>query len=338
MIVDNTVTYHSRQPFAGPRKVFAAIAQGTKPVTATQTSLVLKSGDQMPSVGFGCWKISKDVCADAVYNAIKQGYRLLDSACDYGNEVEVGQGLKRAIDEGIVKREDMFITSKLWNTYHRKEHVRDACVKTMKDLGVDYLDLYLIHFPIALKFVPFDKTYPPEWMTTDEKHTKPTMIEDVGVSYQETYQAMEKLHEEGLVRNIGGCNITVSMIREILCYAKVRPAVLQVELHPRLVQSKLLRYCRENSIAVTGFSSFASASYVELGMAKVEESLLDNQDIIAIGKAHNKSAAQVLLRWAVQRGTAIIPKSMKVERMGENIALFDFNLSEKEMEQLNAFD
>lgn len=91
--------------------------------------------------------------------------------------------MKRAIDEGIVKREDMFITTKLWNTYHRKEHVRDACVKSMKDLGVDYLDLYLIHFPIALKFVPFEQAYPPEWMSTDEKNPKPTMIEDAGVSY-----------------------------------------------------------------------------------------------------------------------------------------------------------
>lgn len=291
VIVDNSVAYHSRQPFAGRRRVFACIGQGTKPVTDKQTSLVLKTGDKMPSVGLGCWKIPNDVCPNIVYEALKAGYRLLDGACDYGNEVEVGQGLKRAIDEGIVKREDVFITSKLWNTYHRKEHVREACLKTMKDMGVDYLDLYLIHFPIALKHVPIDERYPPEWMYFDEKNPTPKMVEDVGVSYQETYQAMEELVKEGLVRNIGCSNIGVGMLREVLCYAKVKPAVLQVELHPRLVQKNLLRFCRENSIQVTGFSSFASNSYVELGMAKAEESLLHNQEINDIAKAHDKSAA-----------------------------------------------
>lgn len=231
----------------------------------------------MPIVGFGCWKVPKDVCPEIVYNAIKAGYRLLDGACDYGNEVEVGQGLKRAIDEGIVKREDVFITSKLWNTYHRKEHVRAACVKTLKDMGLEYLDLYLIHFPIALKYVPFEERYPPEWMYSDEKNTTPKMTEDTGVSYRETYEAMQELVNEGLVRNIGCSNVGVAMLREVMCYAKVKPAVLQVELHPRLVQKNLIRYCKENKIQVTGYSSFASNSYVELGMATAEESLLNNQ-------------------------------------------------------------
>mmetsp|Transcript_12219 Transcript_12219/g.16897 ORF Transcript_12219/g.16897 Transcript_12219/m.16897 type:complete len:186 (-) Transcript_12219:476-1033(-) len=184
------------------------------------------SGDKMPAVGLGCWKIPNDVCADIVYQAIKNGYRLLDGACDYGNEVEVGQGLKRAIDEGIVKREDVFVTSKLWNTFHRKEHVKEACLKTLKDLGLEYLDLYLIHFPIALKYVPIEERYPPEWMYSDEKNPKPVMTEDVGVSYRETYEAMQELVNDGLVRNIGCSNMGVAMLREVLCYAKVKPAVL----------------------------------------------------------------------------------------------------------------
>lgn len=126
------------------------------------------SGDKMPLVGLGTWRIlPKNICAETVYQAIKNGYRLIDAACDYDNEVEVGQGIKRAFDEGIVKREDIFVTSKLWNTYHRKEHVKQACLKDMKDLGVDYLDLYLIHFPIAQKFVPFEERYPPEWLYFD---------------------------------------------------------------------------------------------------------------------------------------------------------------------------
>ena len=110
----------------------------------------------MPSIGLGTWKIPKENCKDTVYEAIKAGYRLIDCACDYGNEVQVGEGIKKAIDEKIITREELFVTSKLWNTYHRKEHVKPAFLKTMKDLGLDYLDLYLVHFPIALKFVPFE--------------------------------------------------------------------------------------------------------------------------------------------------------------------------------------
>jgi len=149
VIVDNTVTYHSREPFKGKRIVFAAIGQGAKPVTDTTTHLVLNTGDKLPSLGLGLWKMPADSCTDIVYNAIKNGYRLLDSACDYGNEDKTGAGIKKALDEGVCSREDLFVVSKLWNTFHRPEHVKLACQKSMADLGVDYLDLYLIHFPIA---------------------------------------------------------------------------------------------------------------------------------------------------------------------------------------------
>jgi D-xylose reductase len=185
----------------------------------------------MPSVGLGLWKIPNDQCERVVYEAIKEGYRCLDSACDYGNEKEVGLGLKKALDEGVVKREDLWITSKLWNTYHRKEHVRDACLRSMKDLGVEYLDLYLVHFPIALKFVPFEQRYPPGWNHHDTQQPQPDMLED-NVPFKETWRAMEKLVAEGLVRNIGVCNVGTSMLRDILNYAKVKPTVLQVEMHP----------------------------------------------------------------------------------------------------------
>ena len=120
------------------------------------TTVTCASGDKMPLVGFGMWKIPKEETAQTAYDAIKTGYRLIDEACDYGNEKECGQGIKKAIDEGIVKREDLWVTSKLWNTYHRKEHVEAACRKTLEDLGLEYLDLYLIHFPIALKYVPIE--------------------------------------------------------------------------------------------------------------------------------------------------------------------------------------
>lgn len=131
----------------------------------------------MPSVGFGCWKIPKDQTADQVYNAIKAGYRCIDEAACYGNEVECGQGIKRAIDDGVVTRKDLFITSKLWNQYHRPENVPLACQKSLDDFGLEYFDLYLIHFPVSLKFVPFDVRYPPG-LTHDPTAAKPVMIED----------------------------------------------------------------------------------------------------------------------------------------------------------------
>lgn len=146
----------------------------------------LASGDKLPKLGLGLWKIPKDVCADVVYNAIKNGYRLLDSAADYGNEVQTGLGIKRAIDEGIVERKDLFVVSKLWNTFHKPEHVKLACQKTLTDLGLDYLDLYFIHFPIAMKFVPIETLYPPEWINHDSTVNggKPRMVLETGVTYQ----------------------------------------------------------------------------------------------------------------------------------------------------------
>lgn len=157
MIVDNTVAYHSRQPFKGRRICYASIGNGTKEVSHSHTHLVLQSGDKMPSVGFGTWKIPQPECEDIVYKAIKNGYRCIDEADVYCNQKEAGLGINKAISEGIVSREDIWVTSKLWNTYHRKEHVMPACKKTLKDLGLDYVDLYLIHFPIASKYYDMDK-------------------------------------------------------------------------------------------------------------------------------------------------------------------------------------
>lgn len=183
------MTYHSREPFTGARRVFAAIGKGVKEVANDSTHMALSSGDRMPQVGLGLWKMPQDVCADQVFNSIKHGYRLLDSAADYGNEVMTGQGIKRALDEGVCKREDLFVVSKLWNTFHRPENVKLACKKTLTDMGVDYLDLYLIHFPIALQFVPIESKYPPEWVNFDKKVNggKDRMVLDTGVSYQQTW-------------------------------------------------------------------------------------------------------------------------------------------------------
>mmetsp|Transcript_22400 Transcript_22400/g.43543 ORF Transcript_22400/g.43543 Transcript_22400/m.43543 type:complete len:221 (-) Transcript_22400:630-1292(-) len=182
-------------------------------------------------------------------------------------ETQVGKGITQAIESKLVKREDLWITSKLWNTYHAKEHVRAACLKSMKDLNVDYLDLYLIHFPIAQKYVPFETRYPPEWSYDPELKLPFTeSIVQVDVPLSETWAAMEELKKEGLVKNIGVCNFNCALLREIMKTCTIKPAVNQVELHPYLTQDKLVKFCRRNGIHLTGFSNLGAPSYVELGM------------------------------------------------------------------------
>ncbi|MBA2113397.1 aldo/keto reductase [Bremerella alba] len=300
------------------------------------TSQTLNTGSPMPMLGLGTWKIDKLHCADVIVAAGKAGYRHFDCACDYGNEIEVGQGIQQIINEGIATREELWITSKLWNTYHAKEHVRPACEKTLSDLGLDYVDLYLVHFPIALKFVAFEDRYPPEWVH-DPKAEKPGLVTEP-VPIRETWTAMESLVDAGLTKNIGICNFGVSLIRDLLSYAKIRPSVLQVELHPRLAQEKLLRFCAQENIAVTAFSSFGPSSYYQLGMADESESLIDHEIVQGIAHETEKTPGQVLLRWAVQRGTIVIPKASSEQHLQENSAIFDFDLTKDQMTRLSALN
>ncbi len=190
--------------------------------------------------------------ADTVVAAISAGYRHLDCAADYGNEVEVGQGIARAIKEGLVKREELHVTSKLWCTYHHPDHVELACKKSLLDLGLEYLDLYLIHFPISTKFVPIETRYPPEW--TYDPSAKEPKIELVDVPVSDTWRAMEGLRGKGLVRDIGVANFNCQGLRDLVSFAKVKPAVLQVELHPLLQQPQLVRFAQSNGIHVTAYS------------------------------------------------------------------------------------
>ena len=298
--------------------------------------LRLASGDALPVVGLGTWKVAKERAAELVVQAIRAGYRHFDCACDYGNEPQVGEGLRTAIQNGPCRRDELWVTSKLWNTYHAAEHVRPACERTLRDLGLDYLDLYHVHFPIAERFVPFESRYPPEWFF-DPQASQPRM-EPANVPIRETWGAMEELVRAGLVRNIGVCNFGVSLLRDLLSHYKIRPAVLQVELHPLLTQDKLLRFCRESGLAVTGFSPLAAESYFSIGMAQPQESVLRKEVVIDAAQRHGKSRAQVVLRWAVQRGTAIVPKTARTERLRENLALFDFELSPDEMQAISGLN
>jgi D-xylose reductase len=237
---------------------------------------------------------------------------------------------------GVCRREDLWITSKLWNTYHAAEHVRPAVERSLADLRVDYLDLYLVHFPLAMRFVPFETRYPPGWFYAPEA-ARPR-VELARVPIAETWRAMEGLVRAGLVRNIGVCNFGTALLRDLLNYAEIAPTVLQVELHPFLAQVKLLRFCREINIAVTAFSPLGAPSYVPLGMATAQDSALEQSVVREIAARHSKTPAQVLLRWGVERGTAVIPKTTRSQRLRENLEIFDFELSAEDMAQINSLD
>ena len=290
----------------------------------------------MPPVGFGLWKIPKEDTANAVVEAIRAGYRHFDSAADYANEAESGEGFARAIAEGLVTREELWITSKLWNTFHAPEHVEEACRKSLADLQLDYLDLYLIHFPIALEYVPIEDRYPPEWLFNPDA-AKPEM-RPAPVPLYQTWHAMEALVEKGLVNRIGVCNYNTGLIHDLMSYATIKPSHLQIESHPYLTQEKLIRCANDYGIDVTAFSPLGAQSYFELNMAEQGESLLGAAPVMVAAQAHGKSPAQVLLKWGVQRGTSIIPKTSKPERMRENLDIDDFELSAVEMAAISALN
>jgi D-xylose reductase len=294
------------------------------------------TGQLMPAVGLGLWKLDLDEVADTVYNAIKTGYRHLDSAADYGNEKQVGEGIARAIADGLCRREDLWITSKLWNTFHRQEHVQAACKKSLDDLGIEYFDLYLVHFPIALKYVDFNDRYPPEWIFNPGDEY-PAMEPDA-VPLSETWTAMEGLVENQLARKIGVCNYSAVLLHDLMSYARIKPAMLQIESHPYLTQEALIRTAQAYNIAVTAFSPLGALSYVSIDMATAGDSVLSEPVVIKAAERAGATPAQVVLRWGVQRGTAVIPKTSKAERLMENLSLSNFSLTDDEMASISSFN
>jgi len=287
----------------------------------------------MPLVGFGLWKVPRDSCANVVYNAIKAGYRLFDGAGDYGNEKEAGDGVRRALSDGIIKREELFITSKLWNTFHARHHVKAATKMQLELWGLEYFDLFLVHFPIALEYVDPNHRYPPEWWGDDKKS-----VNLQNTPFQETWGVMEELVDDGLVRNIGVSNVAGALLVDILSYARIQPQVLQVELHPYLTQEPLLRLTKTLGIAVTAYSSFGPQSYLELGFKGNVKPLFKQDTVVSVAGAHERDPAQVLLRWATQRGIAVIPKTNAADRLLSNLDCTSFDLTGSEIEAISALN
>lgn len=288
-------------------------------------TLKLNSGHEFPVIGLGTWQSKPGEVEAAVVAALEAGYSHIDCAYIYGNEKEVGKGIHSVVSSGKVKREDLFITSKLWNTRHNPADVKPSLKESLENLGLDYLDLYLIHWPISFKAGP--DTFP--------KDEAGNLIYD-NVHYRDTWKVMEECVKEGLVRSIGLSNFNHEQIQDLIDNSTIKPAVLQVEISPYFQQEKLVDFCQERGLAVTAFSTFGSPGRPWLD--KKEPSVLDDPVLLSIGKNHGKSSAQVILRWLFQRNVVPIPKSVTPSRIQDNLKIFDFALSPEEMESIKSLN
>ncbi|XP_021916995.1 aldose reductase-like isoform X2 [Zootermopsis nevadensis] len=289
--------------------------------------LTVKLNDNLdfPIIGLGTYNAGKEgEVEEVVKHAIDIGYRHIDGALVYENEKEVGAAIKAKIAEGVIMRDDIFVTSKLWNTYHKPELVMQGIKKTLSDLGLEYLDLYLVHWPFAFQeggsLMPKDEN--DKFIPSD-------------VDYLDTWKVMEECVKLGLTKSVGLSNFNSEQIQRVLDVATIKPVVNQIECHPYLNQSKLIAFCKERGIVVTAYSPLGSPN--SIAMADTPAPLKDPK-LQEIAKEHEKTAAQIILRYLIQHGTVPIPKSSNKERLKENIDIFNFKLSPQEMASIDALD
>lgn len=284
------------------------------------------NGDQMPLLGLGTWKSSPGDVGAAVREAIRLGYRHIDCASVYGNEAEVGEAIQDAIAASDVNREQLWITSKLWCNAHGRENVEAALRRTLGDLGLDWLDLYLIHWPVPIKpGVAF-----------------PSSAEDLlspgQVPLANTWEGMEAAVEAGLTRHIGVSNFSTRKLHDLLAHCRIRSEVNQVERHPLLQQPALVADCAAAGVHVTAYSPLGSNDRPAALKGADEPVLLDNPVIVAIAAEHGCSPAQVLIAWQLQHGISTIPKSVNPARLQENLASEDISLRPADLERITALD
>ncbi|XP_054718239.1 1,5-anhydro-D-fructose reductase-like [Uloborus diversus] len=289
-------------------------------------------GNKMPIIGYGTSLADKeDSLIPAVEAAVDAGYRHIDTAFLYKNEPIIGKALQKIFSKGVVERKDLFITTKL--PVNGFKEVKYFCQKSLSNLQLSYVDLYLIHCPMASKRTELDE----EVYTVDETGTYQG---DYTIDLVTTWKAMEELVDEGLVKSIGLSNFNSLQIQRIYDNARIKPANLQVECHAYLPQYELHDFCKKLNISFTSYGSLASPGFVEYmvnaGMGSQKERLLDDEKLKPICAKHGKTPAQVLLRYLVQRDIAVIPKSIKPERIKENIQIFDFQLDEEDNSILRA--
>jgi diketogulonate reductase-like aldo/keto reductase len=261
-----------------------------------QDTTILNNGVKMPWLGLGVFQVEEGPeLVNAVKTAIAHGYRSIDTAAIYANEESVGQGIKEGCKAAGITREDLFVTSKVWNADLGYEETLAAFDISLKKLGLEYLDLYLIHWPVEGK-------------------------------YQASWKALETLYHQRKIRAIGVSNFQVHHLETLMEKAEVKPVINQVEFHPRLTQLELRNYCLQHDIQIEAWSPL------------MQGQLLDNEMLQEIGKKYNKSTAQVIIRWDLQNNVVTIPKSTKEQRIVENASVFDFDLTEEEMDRINGLN
>eukprot|EP00009_Paramoeba_aestuarina_P011991 CAMPEP_0201538096 /NCGR_PEP_ID=MMETSP0161_2-20130828/66636_1 /ASSEMBLY_ACC=CAM_ASM_000251 /TAXON_ID=180227 /ORGANISM="Neoparamoeba aestuarina, Strain SoJaBio B1-5/56/2" /LENGTH=359 /DNA_ID=CAMNT_0047944763 /DNA_START=83 /DNA_END=1159 /DNA_ORIENTATION=- len=308
----------------------------------------LSSGKDMPLVGLGTWQSPPEKTIAAIKTAVQNGYRMIDTANDYGNEPDIGDALVELIEKDkTVKREELFIQSKLWNTNHRKDHVRGDLMATLEELKTPYLDSFIIHWPQACPATPGGALA----LRRDGCYTKPEKegglfplgddkrySTDVESHYLETWRAMEQLVDEGLIKSIGVSNFNRMQLLEVYDNAGIKPTINQIECHPYLQQKDMYDFCRAYDIYVQAFSPLGSggrgstgSTLLAGGVPRPGMEVLANPYIKELADKHKKSPAQIILNWHVTRGVSCIPKSQTPSRIIENFSIFDFKLSDEEM-------
>lgn len=288
----------------------------------------LNTDNQIPLIGLGTWKAAPGEVYTAIRWALKLGYNHFDCAPIYGNQKEIGQAFHDAMEEDNLRRQDIFITSKLWNDSHQAKDVLPALHKTLEELQVEYLDLWLMHWPVAQK------------PGTAIPSGSDDMLSLKEVPLEDTWAEMEKAYNQGLVKAIGTSNFGSEKLQLILDKGQISPAVNQVECHPYLQQNELLDFCNKNMIALTAYSPLGSGSRSKDGNAESnnKSALLEDAVILNIAHKLNVSAAQVILAWQMQRGVIVIPKSANEARLQENLNSLNLILDNQDMEQIARLD
>ncbi|XP_063699732.1 1,5-anhydro-D-fructose reductase-like isoform X2 [Culicoides brevitarsis] len=290
----------------------------------------LNNGHQMPVIGLGTYLAKNKEGVEAVKVAVDAGYRHFDTAYFYGNEKEVGEGLRAKISDGTVKREDLFVVTKLWNCFHDPKHVETAFQKSLENLNLDYIDLYLMHMPIGYEF----RGYEEDLFPTDAEGN--LCFSDV--DYLDTWKAMEKLMATGKVRSLGISNFNSKQITRLLEVATVKPVTNQVECYLQLTQKKLTKFCKDLDIVITAYSPMGRPH--DFGTnPNIPKPALEDERVKEIAKKYGKTTGQVILKYLIQElGVVPIPKSSNTERIKQNIDIFDFTLTPEDCKTLASLD